>query len=333
MRIVLCYPVEPHHLQQIRETAPQAEVIDAGQERVAEELLVGADIYCGHAKVPIPWDRVVEQGRLGWIQSSAAGMDHCLVPPVVGSGMLISSASGVLAKQVVDHTLALTLGILRDLPTFFRAQQRRDFTRRPTRDLYGARVGIVGLGGNGRLLARVLSGFETPLIATDWFPESKPDYVTELLPPDGLEYLLENSEIVILAAPLTDQTNNLIDSQRLARIPAGGFLVNVARGPLVVEADLVEALDSGHLRGAAMDVTAVEPLPVQSPLWDHPGVLITPHVGGQRKSRIDDMTDLFCENLRRFLRSERLINQVDPRLGFPHPQDALWRHEELRSGK
>ncbi len=327
MRIVLCYPVEARHLDQIRravaDAGVNAEVIDAGQQGVAEAL-PEADIYCGHAKVHVPWDEVVARGRLRWIQSSAAGMDHCLVPSVVGSEILVSSASGVLAKQVADHTLALTLGILRDLPTFFRAQQKRDFTRRPTRDLFGATVGLVGLGGNGRLLADVLSGFQTRVLATDWFPEEKPATVAELLPADQLDAILPECEVLILAAPLTDQTRGLIDARRLALMPEGSFLVNVARGPLVVEKDLVAAL-GGHLRGAAVDVTEVEPLSDDSPLWGLENLIITPHVGGQRASRIDDMTDLFCENLRRYFRNERLVNQVDNRLGFPEPADALWQ--------
>lgn len=323
MRIVLCYPVQPRHIRQIQAAAPDAKVVDAGQERVAQAL-PEADIYCGHAKTPVPWDDVVANGRLRWIQSSAAGMDHCLVPSVVASEILVSSASGVLAKQVADQTLALTLGIVRDLPTFFRAQQKKDFTRRPTRDLFGATVGLVGLGGNGRLLAEVLRGFRTRILATDWFPEEKPDSVVDLLPPEGIDSILPEVDILILAAPLTDETRGLIDARRLGLLPEGAFLVNVARGPLVVEADLVAALD-GHLRGAATDVTEVEPLPQESPMWGLDNLMITPHVGGQRGSRIDDMTDLFCENLRRFRAGTRLINQVDPRLGFPEPQDALWR--------
>jgi D-3-phosphoglycerate dehydrogenase len=99
MRIVLCYPVENQHVERIRAAAPAAEVIDAGQQGVARELLT-ADVFCGHAKVDVPWDEVVSQGRLRWIQSSAAGLDHCLVPSVVDSNIIVTSASGVLADQV-----------------------------------------------------------------------------------------------------------------------------------------------------------------------------------------------------------------------------------------
>jgi len=322
MRIVLCFPVEARHVERIRAVAPAAEVIDAGQERIAVELLA-ADIFCGHAKVPVPWDEVVKRGRLQWIQSSAAGMDHCLVPSVIDSEIVVSSASGVLAKQVADHTLALLAGLLRNLPTYFRAQQAHEFIRRPTRDLHGARIGIVGLGGNGRLLARVLKPLDTTILATDWFPTNKPDYVDELLPADALDDILPRVDVLILAAPLNEHTHGMIDERRLRMLPPEAVVVNVARGPLIVEDDLVTVLNSGHLWGAAVDVTEEEPLAPESPLWDLPNVIVTPHVGGQRASRIDDMTDLFCTNLGRFQAGERLINLVDKQLGFPEPGAIL----------
>jgi phosphoglycerate dehydrogenase-like enzyme len=323
MRIVLCYPVEAQHIARIQSVWPEAEIVDAGQERIAHEL-PEADIYCGHAKVPVPWDEIVSRGRLKWIQSSAAGMDHCLVPSVVASSITVTSASGVLAKQVADHTLALLLGILRNLPTYFRAQQKREFIRRPTRDLHGARVGIVGFGGNGRLLARVLRAFETSIIGTDWFPDQKPPHVDEVLPADALDELLPRVDILILAAPLTEHTRGMIDARRLRLLPKDAVLINVARGPLVVERDLIEVLNSGRLWGVGTDVTEVEPLATDSPLWDVPNVIITPHVGGQRASRIDDMTDLFCENMRRYRVGKPLINLIDKRLGFPAPGVELF---------
>jgi len=322
MRIVLCYPVLPRHLARIQAIWPEAELVDAGQERIAEELL-RADIFCGHAKVPVPWDRVAGEGRLRWIQSSAAGLDHCLVPSVIASDMLVSSASGVLAKQVAEQTLALLAGTLRSLPAFFRAQQKKEFIRLPTRDLSGARVGIVGLGGNGRVLARILKAFETSIVATDWFPDQKSEHVDELLAADALDEILPRIDVLILTAPLNQLTRGMIDERRLRMLPKEAVLINVARGPLVVESDLAKVLLSGHLWGAGVDVTEFEPLPPESPLWDLPNLIVTPHVGGQRASRIDDMTKLLCQNLRRFRAGEPLINAVDKTLGFPHP-GAIW---------
>ena len=322
MRLVLCYPVEPHHVEKIRAAAgPAIEVVDAGQQRIAEEILT-ADLFCGHAKVPMPWPEVVRRGRLQWIQSSAAGLDHCLVPAVVDSQIAVTSASGVLADQVAEHTVGLITAWCRSLPVFFHAQQNKEFVRRPTRDLHRSTVGIVGLGGVGRRIAQLLALYKTRLLATDWFPCDRPPEVEALWPPERLDDLLREVDILILSAPLTDHTRGMIDASKLALMRERALLVNVARGPLVVEADLVAALEAGRLAGAAMDVTEIEPLPPTSRLWDMPNVIITPHVAGQSAWRIDDMTDFFVENLHRWQRGEPLRNLVDKRLGFPTRRPA-----------
>lgn len=317
MRIVLCYPVEARHVRQIQATAPDAEIVDAGQQRIPEEILT-ADIFCGHAKErPVPWDDVVRGGRLRWIQSSAAGLDHCLAPSVVDSNITVTSASGVLADQVAEQTMALLTGLLRGLPTFFRAQQQREFIRRPTRDLTGAVIGIIGFGGNGRRLAEVLRPYKGRIIATDKFPIDQPETVDELWHSDRNEELLPAVDVLILAAPLTDETRGMLNRRTLALLKPSAAIVNVARGKLIVERDLVEALESGKLAGFATDVTEIEPLPAESRLWDMPNVILTPHVGGQSRRRIDDMTDFFCENLSRYLSGRPLLNLVDKRLGYP----------------
>ena len=319
MRIVLCYPVEPGHVARIRAVAPRAaEIVDAGQERVAAEL-PEADVFCGHPKVPVPWNEVVARGRLRWIQSSAAGLDHCLVPPVVESGILVTSASGVLADQVAEHALALTLACTRRVPLFLAQQARREFVRRPTRDLTGATVGIVGLGGNGRRLVEVLAPFRVRILATDWFPERRPAGVDFLGPPEALPTLLEQADVLFLCPPLTAHTRGMIDAAAFARMKPGAILVNVARGPVVDEHALAAALASGRLDSAGLDVTPDEPPAPDSPLWSAPRLVITPHVGGQSAHRIDAMTDFFCDNLRRYLAGRPLVNLVDKRLGFPRP--------------
>jgi len=310
---------------------PDAEVVDVNQEQIAEELL-NADIFCGHAKVPVDWDRIVRLGRLQWIQSSAAGMDHCLTPSVIGSEIAVTSASGVLAAQVAEHTIALMTGWCRSLPTFFRAQQNKEFIRRPTRDLTGSTVGIVGFGGNGRRLAEVLRGFRTRILATDMFPVDKPQYVDSLWPAERLEEMLPLVDVLVLSLPLNETTRGMFNASRLAKMKPGSLLVNVARGPLVVEDDLVAALESGPLAGAAMDVTGEEPLPRSSRLWGFSNVIITPHVGGQAAWRIDTMTALFCHNLRRWQSGRPLINYLsDKRLGFPIRGSGIpiWGEESL----
>jgi D-3-phosphoglycerate dehydrogenase len=317
MRIVLCYVTKPCHLQQIAGVMPEAEIVDASQEQIAAEIF-SADIFCGHAKVPIDWDGVVRQGRLQWIQSSAAGMDHCLVPSVIESEILVTSASGALADQVAEHTIALMTAWTRSLPTFLRAQQKKEFVRRPTRDLTRSTVGIVGLGGVGRRLSRLLSAFETRILAVDMFPTDKPDWVESLWPDERLDEVLPLVDFLVLSVPLNPTTRGMIDAAAMTKMKPGAVLVNVARGPLVVEGDLVAALESGHLAGAVMDVTEQEPLPVSSKLWDLPQAIITPHVGGQAAWRNDKITDLFCQNLVRWKQGRPLINFLANKgLGFP----------------
>jgi phosphoglycerate dehydrogenase-like enzyme len=129
---------------------------------------------------------------------------------------------------------------------------------------------------------------------------------------------------------LNSQTHHLIDAARLKRMKDGAILINVARGPVVVESDLVAALKSGKLGGAGLDVTENEPLPESSPLWDLPNVLITPHVGAQAASRYDDVTYFFCENLRRYLADQGMLNVVDKQLGFPRDATDWTPRRRLR---
>ena len=150
------------------------------------------------------------------------------------------------------------------------------------------------------------------------FPVDKPDWVESLWPLERLDELLSRVDFLILSVPLNSTTRGMIDAEAMKKMKMGAVLVNVARGPLVVERDLVAALERGHLAGAVMDVTEQEPLPTSSKLWELPQVIITPHVGGQAAWRNDKITDLFCQNLIRWKQGQPLINYLsDKRLGFP----------------
>lgn len=321
--IVYCFPVEERHRSRMKEAAPHCTFVEASQDTIPEKIFE-ADVFVGHAKVPVNWDAVVAAGKLKFIQSSAAGLDHCLAPSVIQSPITVCSASGLFANQVAEQTLALLLGLLRGLPIFYRQWQHKEFIRRPTDDLHGKRIGIVGLGGNGRRLVEVLAPYTKDIRATDYFPENKPPQVSELLPHTALHDLARWSEILILTLPLNASTRGCVDSSVFSVMPRGSYLINVARGSCVNEPHLCDALANGHLAGAGLDVTDVEPLPPNSPLWDFPNVLITPHVGAQAKRRTDDTTDLICENLRRYFTQQSLFNIVDKNLGFPHP-NVLYR--------
>lgn len=316
--IVLCYPVEQRHVDQIAHAAGEDfQVINAGQANISHDIM-RADIFCGHAKVEMPWDEVVKQGRLRWLQSSAAGMDHCLVPSVVESNIHVTSASGVLANQVAEHGIALITAWLRSFPRFFRAKDKKEFIRRPTRDLHGSTVGIIGFGGVGRRISQLLSAFNTTILAVDMFPVDKPAHVAELWGEGRMDDLLAMSDTVVLCLPLNMETRKLINAQKISFMKHDALLVNIARGAILDTDALIHALENRQIAGAVMDVTDPEPLPEDNPLWEYENVIITPHVAGQSFTRIDDMTRLFCENIRRWKDGDPLINYLSEKaLGFP----------------
>lgn len=139
--IVLCYPAQPEQVEQIQRAAPAYKIIASDQERIVEDIF-SADIYCGHARGGLPWEEIVRQGRLSWIQSSAAGLDHCLHPAVINSEIIVSGSSGLFAPQVAEQTIAILLGLLRRIPLFHSAQQKHHYERRPTDDLQGKTMGF-----------------------------------------------------------------------------------------------------------------------------------------------------------------------------------------------
>ncbi len=329
MRIVLGYPAGPWEREQIVAAAANSgvgrelEVVLAEQADLPQQLLA-ADIFCGHVKVPVPWKQIVAAGRLRWIQSSAAGLDHCLVPEVMDSEIVVSSASGVFAEAVAAQTAALLFGLLRRVHEFLPAWQAGEFRRRPTDDLEDKTLGIVGFGGNGTRIAEVLAPWRVTIVATDYFAESSATALRRVLPPTGLPELLAAADVLILTAPLTPQTDQMIGAEQLAQMRPGGYLINVGRGRLVDENALVDALAAGQLAGAGLDVTPDEPPRRGSRLWGAKNLIVTPHVGAQSARRIERTTALFCQNLERYFAGVRLINVVDKWLGFPAPADR-WR--------
>ena len=328
--LVVCFraePVEKRLIARIDEAwSSSLNIINVGQSDVAEALFE-ADYFCGHAKVPVNWKQIISQKRLQWIQSSAAGMDWCLVPETIESDVRITTAAGVLADQVAEHGLALILAWGRNLRSFIYDQRveygnpdYRKFKRKPTFDLITKTVGIVGFGGVGRRFSEVVAPFAGRILAVDLFPSAKPKHVAELWSADRLDQLLAESDVVFLSLPLNSETRGLFDVDRLAKMKRGALLANLARGPLVDADALVASLESQRLGGFVADVTSPEPLPPDSPLWDFENVIITPHVAGQIGWRVDDVCDIYCENVRRYRAGEPLINNLSHQgkiWGFP----------------
>ena len=326
--IVTCFPLSESDAESIRTAAPDNfDVIVANQENISEEIFK-ASIFCGHAKVPVDWDRVVANGKLKWIQSSAAGLDHCLVPPVIESKILVSGCSGLFAPQVGEQMMSLLTGLIRRSPVFFKAQQAKQFIRRPTDNLFGKTVGIAGLGGNGQRIAQILRPMVSRILATDCFVESVKDLVDQgvvdkVLPAESLEEMLPEIDILIITLPLSATNEKRIGKKQFDLLRPGAYVVNVGRGSVIETKSMVDSLSSGRLGGAGIDVVEPEPLPESSPLWGMDNVIISPHVGAQSPLRIPVTIDLFCQNINRFLEGKPLLNQVDKTLGFPLPEHRI----------
>ncbi len=323
--IVTCFPISPEQVKTVTDLAREKyEVIVASQESIGADIMK-ADIFFGHAKTPVDWKAVVAQGKLKWIQSSAAGLDHCLTPEVIASNIPVSGCSRLFAPQVAETSLALLMGLLRSLPTFFRASGKREYVRRPTDELFGKTVGIIGYGGNGQQIAKTLRPLAKRIIATDKFPESTvvPGYenlAERILPDSRLDNLLVSCDVVIATLPLSRENENLLTDWQFATMKQGSYFINVGRGSVVDEAALIRHIKNGHLSGVGIDVANPEPIDPQSPLWRFENVIITPHIGAQSAFRVPRTIDLFSQNFERFEKGQTLINFVDKQLGFPRPE-------------
>ena len=320
--IVLCLPAAPRHLNQIQRCCGNNQVILSSQDEIPSKIL-DADIFFGHAKVPVDWDKVVASKRLRWIQSSAAGLDHCLVPAVVDSDIPVTGCSGLFAQQVTEQTFAILFGLIRNMNSFHDAQQRRQYKRLPTDILYDKTVGIVGFGGNGRRIAKALQPLAQRIIATDCFPDFHPSNSVEVRSSEDLDWLLSNSNVVIVTLPLSAQNEGLLGVDAFEAMQKDSYFINVGRGSVVDHDALCAAVGAGKLKGVGLDVADPEPIPADHPIWSLENVIITPHVGAQSPYRVDSSTMLFCENLKRFNSNEPLLNLVDKKLGFPVPDNRL----------
>ena len=321
--VVLCYPASTEDISEIQQSFPGSQIVVADQNDIGQKIH-SATIFCGHAKKnQIDWQEVVANGKLRWIQSSAAGLDHCLADSVVRSGILVSGCSGLFANQVAEQTLALLYGLVRRMPQFYRQAEKKIYERSPTDTLHGKSVGIVGFGGNGRRIAELLKDVAGKILATDSFPEfEKPGFV-EVYAADQLDLLLQMSDVVVVTLPLTSCTRNLLGAEQFATMRDGSYFINVARGAIVDHAALREAIKNQKIAFAGLDVIDPEPLPADSPFWEEERVVITPHVGAQSADRVSLTTRLFCENARRLFNGKRLFNLVDKELGFPRPEHRI----------
>lgn len=247
---------------------------------------------------------------LRWVHTASAGVDRMIFPGMVESDVLLTNSRGVFDTPIAEYVLGLVIAMAKDLPGTLAQQGRRQWRHRETERVAGRRAVVVGSGPIGRATAALLGavGMRVELVGRRGGDGAHPF--------DALPGLLPSAEWLVLAAPLTDATRGLLDAAALAALPDGARVVNVGRGALVVQDDLVAALESGRLGGAALDVFEAEPLPADSPLWTLPGVIVSPHMSGDVLGWRDELEALFSDNLDRYRSGRPLRNVVDKTLGF-----------------
>ena len=252
--------------------------------------------------------------RLKWVHSPFVGVGNMLFEEMAKSPVIITNSRGVNAEAVSLHAVSLSLALLRGLPWAFHLKTLRKYEHRFFTEKFipleadEVKAGVLGYGEIGRRVFRKLKalGFEVRCLNSSG--------TKGCFPFSSLDEFLEKINLLIIAAPRTPQTEGCIDFKRMEKL--GGFLVNVGRGKIVVEKDLARALREGKLKGAALDVFEKEPLPRESPLWEIPNLIITPHIAGTSSLFWKKQWELLRENLKRFLEGSPLINQVDKRRGY-----------------
>jgi phosphoglycerate dehydrogenase-like enzyme len=285
------------------------------------EAVRGAEIYLGWG---VPRELFLAAGgSLRWAHSASAGVGGALYPEMRASDVVLTNSAGTHAEPIADTVLAMIAYFARGLDWAVRAQAGRrwnkapfDAADSPIRELAESTVGLLGLGGIGRAVAARASALGMHVVATRRSSREGPPGVEVLAGDGALDRLLSVSDYLVVTVPRTGETEGMIGPRELARLPRHAVLINVSRGDVVNEGALVNALRTGGLRGAGLDVYPSEPLPPGSPLWGLPNTLLLPHVSGTSHRFWRRETDLIVGNLRRYLSGEPLLNTVDKQAGY-----------------
>ncbi len=256
--------------------------------------------------------------ELKWVQSIGSGIDGMLFEGFVESDVILTSAKGTVGNHLADHAWALLLALTRGIHTALREKNWR--VRMPIRarswELAGMTLGVFGLGGTGVEVARRAQGFGMRTLALDTEEVKKPPFVEEVWTPDRFYDLLEESDVVVICLPLTDETRGIFDAKAFRHMRDHALLINVTRGDIVDGPSLLEALESGGIGGAGLDTSPGEPLDDDHPLWNMENVVVTPHTAGGSPVRVARIVDVFCDNLRRYLDGRPLTGVIDKRKGY-----------------
>ncbi len=318
-------------LERIRAAAPGARIVTVSVEGLADGPLDDVEVMLHGWLSAETFDRLlVRAPRLTWVHSATSGVERALTPVALERGLVVTNARGVFSRPIAEYVLMMILAVSRRLPQLLELQRERTWQPLEGTELRDVTVGIVGLGSIGRAVGALATAFGCRVVAVrrraeagssssvrDDEEESFGEMVLDRVGgPETLPELLAESDFIVLAAPLTSETEQMINAETLAMVKPGAWLINVARGRLIDERALIRALREGELGGAVLDTFRDEPLPAMSSFYDLPNVIVTPHTAWSSGRVLDRSVELFCENLRRFAKGDPLLNVVDPNAGY-----------------
>ncbi|MBI3751801.1 MAG: D-2-hydroxyacid dehydrogenase [Chloroflexi bacterium] len=332
---ILSARVRAQDLERIRAAAPGSRIVNLSVEGLADGPVDDVEVLLRGFLSSEAFDRLLARApELRWVHSATSGVERALTPAALEREVVVTNARGVFSRPIAEHVLLMILAISRRLPQLLELQRERTWQPLEGRELRDLTIGIVGYGSLGRAVASLATAFgsrvvamrrhpDTPLPAPSAGASGDDDDVFAVVPqlarvygPDGLHAMLGESDVVVLAAPLTPETESLIDDAAIAAMRRDAWLINVARGRLVDDRALIRALTEDRIGGVALDTFRDEPLPQASPLWELPNVIVTPHTSWSSARVLDRSIDLFCDNLRRFRAGEPLRNVVDRTAGY-----------------
>jgi phosphoglycerate dehydrogenase-like enzyme len=303
--------VNEAQLGEIRGAVPGADVRFFAKQAELEAGIEEAEVVAGRVTA----DGLARAKRLRWVQSWAAGPDEALFPEMVESPVVLTSAKGNGAIPLAEHAMLLMLLLNRDALRWVKAQSEHRWDRFVHGELNGQTCGIIGLGHSGQDLAQKAKAFHMRVIGMRRSNQPTPN-VDEIYPRERLHEFLGQSDFVVITTPRTPETVGMLGEAELRAMKPTAFLVTFSRGGIVQDAALLRALREGWIAGAGLDAHDVEPLPPDSPFWDAPNAIITPHNGATTRATRQRGIDIFIENLKRYAAGQPLRNVVDKKAGY-----------------
>jgi len=304
----------------IRKRWPQVRVLHLPNYDGLPQELPDTDIFVGYS---LRAEQLTAARKLKWIHSTAAGVAQLMYPELRDSGIVVTNPSGIFSVPMAEHTMGLLLALARNFPDSVRQQDLAHWSQQELWDkpqhlteLNGQVLLIVGFGSIGREVAKRARAFDMRVWGVTRSGKGDLAHAEKILAVKDLHDALPEADFVLIAAPETAETRHLIGAEQIAKMKRGARLINVGRGSLLDEAALVQALKSGVLGGAALDVTRVEPLPAESSLWKTPNLMITPHTSGVSDRLWHRQTAILMELLERWFDGRELFNLVDFARGY-----------------